>query len=65
MKKFTLLIIITILIQSCNLSSNKNEKEKTKKELDYEIADYYLEYNSEKIGLLFLINLESFHTCDA
>ncbi|WP_239775810.1 hypothetical protein [Tenacibaculum finnmarkense] len=44
-----------MFFQSCNFSSNKNEKEKTKKELDYEIADDYLEYDSEKIGLLSVI----------
>lgn len=37
------------------MSFNKNEKEKTKKELDYEIADIYLKYDSEKIGLLSVI----------
>ena len=55
MKKIILFILITMFFKSCNLSSNKNEKEKTKKELDYEIADDYLEYNSEKIGLLSVI----------
>ncbi|MCG8883931.1 hypothetical protein G1L02_12290 [Tenacibaculum finnmarkense] len=55
MKKIILFILITMFFQSCNFSSNKNEKEKTKKELDYEIADDYLEYDSEKIGLLSVI----------
>lgn len=55
MKKIILYFLITMFFQSCSLSSNRNEKEKTKKELDYEIADDYLEYDSEKIGLLSII----------
>jgi hypothetical protein len=55
MKKITLFIIILILTQSCNLSSKKEERKKSKKEQDYEMADDYLEYNAEKIGLLSVI----------
>ncbi|MDB9755929.1 hypothetical protein OAB20_06555 [Winogradskyella sp.] len=55
MKKFILLLIITAIFNSCNSSSKNNEPEKTKTEADYEIADMFLEYDAEKIGLISII----------
>lgn len=55
MKRIILLFTLAIFIQSCNFLSNKSEPKKSKKELDYELADDYLEYNAEKIGLLSVI----------
>ena len=55
MKKIIILFTLSIFFLSCNLSSDKNEKKKSKKDLDYEMADDYLEYNAEKIGLLSVI----------
>ncbi|MGJ8715767.1 MAG: hypothetical protein ACSHXG_11735 [Maribacter stanieri] len=55
MKKFILLLIITVIFNSCNSSSKNNEPKKTKTEADYEIADMFLEYDAEKIGLISII----------
>lgn len=55
MKKIILFLLITTLFQSCNFSSNKKESKKSKIELNYEIADDYLKYDAEKIGLLSVI----------
>ncbi len=58
MKKITLLVLITLLI-SCNDSSTResfaNDDEKSEVERDYEIADMFLKFDSEKIGLLSII----------
>lgn len=58
MKKITLLILIALLF-SCNSSTSKNsntpKEEKSKIERDYEIADMFLQFDSEKIGLISIL----------
>lgn len=57
MKNIIPLFIIALLIYSCNSSTKEKEKEptKSKTEMDYEIADMFLEYDAEKIGLISII----------
>lgn len=55
MNKIILLFLITTILISCNLSTKENKPKKSKIETDYEIADMYLEYDAEKIGLLSII----------
>ncbi|MBU2505109.1 MAG: hypothetical protein KJ799_00010 [Bacteroidetes bacterium] len=55
MKNIILLFLLTAIFCSCNSSSNETEPKKSKTEVDYEIADMFLEYDAEKIGLLSII----------
>lgn len=55
MKKIIFLSIVLISFYSCNSSSSKKEPKKSQAELDYEMADDFLEYDAEKIVLLSII----------
>lgn len=55
MKNIISLLLIVTIFHSCNSSSSKSELKKSKTELDYEMADDFLEYDAEKIGLLSII----------
>jgi hypothetical protein len=55
MKNVISLFLISMIIYSCNSSSKQEEPKKSKTETDYEIADMFLEYDAEKIGLLSII----------
>mgnify|MGYP003677954790 CR=1 FL=1 len=55
MKNILPLFLIVLLICSCNSSTKEKEPTKSKTEIDYEIADMFLEYDAEKIGLISII----------
>lgn len=55
MKNILPLFLIVLLICSCNSSTKEKEPTKSKTEMDYEIADMFLEYDAEKIGLISII----------
>lgn len=55
MKNIISLFLISTIVYSCNSSSKQEEPKKSKTETDYEIADMFLEYDAEKIGLLSII----------
>jgi len=52
---FIPLFLISMLVYSCNSSSKQEAPKKSKTETGYEIADMFLEYDAEKIGLLSII----------
>lgn len=56
MKKIILLSLVALFYSACNNSTSTNkEPEKSQTELDYEIADMFLEFDAEKIGLISII----------
>jgi hypothetical protein len=57
MKNILTFFLIVLLVCSCNSSTKEKEKESTKSktEMDYEIADMFLKYDAEKIGLISII----------
>lgn len=55
MKNIIPFFLIVLFICSCNSSTKEKEPTKSKTELDYEIADMFLEYDAEKIGLISII----------
>ena len=56
MKRFILLSLVALFYSSCNISnSTEKSTEKSQTELDYEIADMFLEFDAEKIGLISII----------
>ena len=55
MKNIIALFLFVLLFCSCNSSTKEEESTKSKTEIDYEIADMFLEYDAEKIGLISII----------
>lgn len=55
MKNITLNLVLILILYSCNSPSENIDIEKSNVELDYDIADMYLEYDAEKIGLIAVI----------
>lgn len=52
MKNIIILFLLSVIFYSCNRTSNKNKPIKSIMEVNYELADEYLESDIEKIGLL-------------
>ena len=55
MKNIIALFLFVLLFCSCNSSTKEEESTKSKTEIDYEIADMFLEYDAEKIGIISII----------